>query len=160
MLEPPPPPNTHTGLWSIGRCHFTHKYRNFKMGSKLISLMVKSIHDSLLTVWNILVPIWEIFYGKHKKFIKSALFRSIFEQQKCSFSSMGQNFTRNWLVPLSVKPIPSLIWFSIINSGWCVCRRVFRRVCRHMLRNESQYWISWPCRDRISLCNTQGRIFR
>ena len=64
----------------------------------MLCLMVENIHDSQWIVSDIFGPylidlLWKIY--------KNALTLPIFELEKYSFFKMGQNFARNWLLPLS-----------------------------------------------------------
>ena len=56
----------HTGLWSIGRWHFSPKCGNFIMGSKSQCLMVLTIHDSPGTISNIFVSYLRDFLLKRE----------------------------------------------------------------------------------------------
>ena len=58
------------------------------------------------------------------------------------FFSMDQKFTRNWLAPLSVKPIPSLIWFSMIFYG--KHKKLFKSaLIRSIFEQEEWSFFQW-----------------
>ena len=66
-----------------------------------LSIYFPVSYDRCDTVSNIFTHIWEIYYWIFERYIRNSLTQSIFELEKCSFFLMGQNFARNWLVPLS-----------------------------------------------------------